>query len=174
MDVACFMGKGLINFYKGVFAVYAIIQESLVRQEKGLELLLDLLTHEYRTLCERKMTLVAHQEFAIQELIRQLVEEKEFVMRMLKGVPLSGYADNLPDEEKAAILSARDRLDVAEQRTSRQAARNSQLVLALLDQNGKSLKTLFKEAVPEVSLVYGRRGSMHTLPSQGALISGRL
>ncbi len=154
--------------------MYAIIQESLSRQEKGLELLLELLTNEYRTLCERKMTLVAHQEFAIQELIRQLVEEKEFVMRLLKGETLSNYAESLSGQERDSIRMTHERLDAVEQQTARQAARNSQLVLALLDQNAKSLKVLFKEAVPEVALVYGRHGAMHSLPSQGALIRGRL
>lgn len=154
--------------------MYDVILASLHRQEKGLELLYTLLRQEYRNICDRKMTLVSHQEFAIQELIRQLVEEKEFIIRLLKGIPLATYAESLSEEARTPLLERLGRLDVAEQTTSRQAARNSQLVLALLDQNGKSMQTLFKEAVPEVALVYGRRGSMHPIPTQGALISGRL
>jgi len=154
--------------------MYDVIIASLQRQEKGLELLLELLVQEYRTICERKMTLVSHQEFSIQELIRQLVEEKEFVIRLLKGVSIAKYAEEQPLAGKETLLTLLKRLDSAEQQTSRQAARNSQLVLALLDQNDKSMQTLFKEAVPAVSLVYGRHGAMHPIPSQGALISGRL
>ncbi|MBQ7457488.1 MAG: flagellar export chaperone FlgN [Desulfovibrio sp.] len=154
--------------------MYDVILESLLRQERGLALLYDLLKQEYNNICDRKMTLVSHQEFSIQELIRQLVEEKEFVIRILKGIPLQKFAQSLADDAAKPLFEALERLDRAEQLTSRQATHNSQLVLGLLDQNSKSMDTLFKEAVPEVSLVYGRRGSMHTLPSQGVIISGRL
>lgn len=154
--------------------MYDVIISSLQRQEKGLELLQELLRIEYKTICERKMTLVSHQEFSIQELIRQLVEEKDLVIRLLQGVPLREYAKGLPEDLQTPLFEKMEVLDKREQETSRQAGRNSQLVLALLDQNSKSMKTLFKEAVPEVALVYGRRGAMNPIPTQGALISGRL
>ena len=154
--------------------MYQLILSSLSRQEKGLQLLQKLLEQEYRIICERKLDLVAHAEFSIQELIRQLVVEKEFVIGLLKGVPLREYAQGLGEEMAQPLLDALMRLDAIEQKSSRQAARNSQLSLALLDQNAKSMQTLFKQAVPEKTLVYGRRGGMRAVASQGALISGRL
>ena len=154
--------------------MYQLILSSLSRQDKGLALLARLLKQEYRIICERKMDLVAHAEFSIQELIRQLVVEKEFVMGLLKGMRLREYAQGLAEELATPMLELLSSLEKAEQKASRQATRNSQLSLALLDQNAKTMQALFKEAVPEKTFVYGRKGSMCSVASQGALISGRL
>jgi len=154
--------------------MHHIIFASLSRQEKGMELLLQLLEQEYAIICERKMDLVAHEEFSIQELIRQLVHEKEFVMGLLQGMRLSEYVQGLASEVAEPILACRARLDLIEQKASRQATRNSQLALALLDQNAKAMQTLFDQAVPKKTLVYGRRGAMNSVSRQGSLISGRL
>ena len=154
--------------------MHQLILESLSRQEKGMELLLTLLQQEYAIICERKMDLVAHEEFSIQELIRQLVQEKEFVMGLLHGMRLAEYCQGLAPEVAAPILAICSQLDAEEQKTSRQAARNSQLALALLDQNARIMQNLFDQVVPKKTLVYGRRGAMNSVARQGSLISGRL
>lgn len=154
--------------------MHQLIFESLSRQEKGMELLLKLLEQEYAIICERKMDLVAHEEFSIQELIRQLVNEKEFVLGLLQGMRLSEYTQGLGEEIAAPLLEVHSRLDAMEQKASRQATRNSQLALALLDQNAKFMQTLFDQAIPKKTLVYGRRGAMNSVARQGSLISGRL
>ena len=154
--------------------MYQLIYTSLVRQAKGLELLRELLSEEYRLICERKMEEVASCEFSIQELIRQLVNEKEFVMERLKGQRLREYAKDLAAEDQKAVLTIAEQIDKNEQKASLQASLNSQLSLALLDQNEKNLQTLFKQVVPENTVVYGRRGAMQKVAAQGALISGRL
>ena len=154
--------------------MYQLIYTSLVRQARGLELLRDLLREEYSLICERKMDVVASCEFSIQELIRQLVNEKEFVMERLKGQRLREYAKDLPADEQEKVLTIAQLIDKNEQKASFQASLNSQLSLALLDQNEKSLQTLFKHVVPENTVVYGRRGAMRKVAAQGALISGRL
>ncbi|MCR5814734.1 MAG: flagellar protein FlgN [Desulfovibrio sp.] len=154
--------------------MHQLIFESLSRQEKGMELLLKLLEQEYAIICERKMDLVAHEEFSIQELIRQLVNEKEFVLGLLQGMRLSEYTQGLAEEIAAPLLEVHSRLDAMEQKASRQATRNSQLALALLDQNAKFMQTLFDQAIPKKTLVYGRRGAMNSVARQGSLISGRL
>ncbi|MBQ7618127.1 MAG: flagellar export chaperone FlgN [Desulfovibrio sp.] len=154
--------------------MYQLILASLSRQEKGLELLQTLLEQEYRLICQRKMDLVSHLEFSIQELIRQLVVEKEFVMERLCGTPLRTYAEGLSLPERTPLLETLLLLDDIEQKTSRQASRNSQLALALLDQNARSMQTLFDQALPQRTLVYGRKGAMQQVAEQGALISGRL
>ena len=153
--------------------MFQLIYESLSRQAKGLDLLGALLAQEYRIICERKMEMVAAAEFSIQELIRQLVAEKEFVMGLLKGRRLREYAAECGEEDAQKLLDLAATVEKNEQKASRQAGRNSQLSLGLLDQNEKTLKALFKEAVPEKTMVYGRRGAMRSMSSQGALLSGR-
>ena len=151
-----------------------VIYASFVRQAKALELLKELLAEEYQVICERNMEVVAGCEFSIQELIRQLVNEKEFVMDRLHGVRLRDYAEHLDPSEAKMILDLANSIDKNEQKASMQASLNCQLSLALLDQNEKTLQTLFKQAVPEKTFVYGRRGAMRAVAAQGALISGRL
>ncbi|MBQ9536833.1 MAG: flagellar export chaperone FlgN [Desulfovibrionaceae bacterium] len=151
-----------------------VIYASLIRQVRGLDLLRELLGKEYRVLCERKMEVVAAFEFSIQELIRQLVNEKEFVMQRLRGQRLLEYAKTLEPDSAQALLDLVAAIDASEQKVSAQASLNSQLSLALLDQNEKNLQTLFKQAVPEKTMVYGRHGAMRQVAAQGALISGRL
>lgn len=154
--------------------MYQLVYGSLSRQAKGLELLGTLLREEYQVICDRKMDDVAAYEFSIQELIRQLVNEKEFVLRLLGGVRVREYAKTLSVEEGNALLEMIQCIDRNEQNSSRQANRNTQLSLGLLDQNEKTLQELFKQAVPDKTVVYGRKGSMRQMSRQGALISGRL
>lgn len=151
-----------------------IIYTSLVRQAKGLELLRNLLVEEYQVICQRQMEVVAALEFSIQELIRQLVNEKEFVIERLKGTRLRDYAKNLEGVEADLVIKLVTEIDKNEQKASLQANLNCQLSLALLDQNEKTLQTLFKQALPEKTFVYGRRGAMQSVSAHGALISGRL
>lgn len=66
-------------------------------------------------------------------------------------------------------------VDKAEQRASRQASRNSQLALALLDQSSRSLQALTRQALPVPADTYGRKGGMRARAHpQAAFISGRL
>ena len=65
-------------------------------------------------------------------------------------------------------------IDVSEQAAARQASRNTNLSLALLDQSSRALQALTKQAMPPKAETYGRRGGMRTLHPQAALISGRL
>nr|MCR4667382.1 flagellar protein FlgN [Desulfovibrio sp.] len=91
--------------------MYQLIVSSLDRQNKGLSLLQKLLLKEYEIICERKVDLVAHAEFSIQELIRQLVVEKEFVMGLLKGMRAREYAQGLADELAEPLVSLLDSLE---------------------------------------------------------------
>ena len=154
--------------------MYQLISTSLCRQAKGLEYLHDLLDEEFRIICGRDMQAVAACEFSIQELIRQLVVEKEFVMERLSGIRVRQYAQQLDDNQRQTIETWAEKIDKEEQVCARKATRNSELSLALLDQNEQSLQTLFKEAVPEETFVYGRRGAMRPVAAQGSLIHGRL
>lgn len=155
--------------------MHQIIRESLSRQDKALALLCELLEEEYRILLSRDTDGVAALEFSIQELIRQIAVEKTLVIRTLDGVRVSDYAAGLPQEEGLEILTLFASVDAGEQHVSRQASRNAQLSLALLDQSTRTLQALTTQAAPPRAGVYGRKGGMrHELHPQAALISGRL
>lgn len=155
--------------------MYTRIHESLFRQDKALCLLRDLLEEEYSILLGRDTKKVASLEFSIQELIRQLAVEKSLVIRSLAGMRVLEFAQSLPDDQKDEILRLFQAVDNGEQSVSRQASRNAQLSLALLDQSTNTLKALTSQVVPPQAGVYGRTGDMrHEMHPRAALISGRL
>lgn len=151
------------------------IQESLHRQEKALELLRDLLEEEYEMLLARQTKAVASLEFSIQELIRQLAVEKALVIRSLDGEKVLDFAARQPREHNETLQKLYKSIDDGEQRVSRQASRNAQLSLALLDQSTRTLQALTSQAAPPMAGIYSRHGDMrYELHPQAALISGRL
>ncbi len=151
------------------------IYESLSRQNKALCLLRDLLEEEYNCLLGRETDAVVSLEFSIQELIRQLAVEKTSVIKQLGGMRAMEYASVLPDAMGAALRDILQGIDVSEQSVSRQASRNTNLSLALLDQSSRTLQALTSQAMPPKAETYGRRGGMSVQRSpQAALISGRL
>lgn len=151
------------------------IYESLSRQDKALCLLRDLLEEEYTCLLDRDTDAVVSLEFSIQELIRQLAVEKTSVIRGLGGMRAMEYATALPDDMGVALREILQRIDTTEQSVARQASRNTNLSLALLDQSSRALQALTSQAMPPKAETYGRRGGMSTQrQTQAALISGRL
>lgn len=155
--------------------MYRTIYESLSRQVKALDLLRDLLEEEYRLLLARKTDDIAALEFSIHELIRQTAAEKNLVGRGLQGGRVMDYAAMLPEEQAQPLKELFQNIDSGEQSVSRQASRNAQLSLALLDQSTRTLNALTGLAVPPKAETYGRRGGMRFLPHpEAALISGRL
>lgn len=154
--------------------MYQIIQESLFRQDKALHLLRDLLEEEYEVLLGRDTGAVASLEFSIQELIRQIAVEKSLVIRSLAGKRVLEYAETLDDEQASVLRQLFQSVDGGEQGASRQASRNAQLSLALLDQSAHTLKALTSRVTPHTG-VYSRDGGMRKAAHpQAALISGRL
>ena len=155
--------------------MHTTVHTSLIRQSKALALLCELMEEEYQTLLGHNTDAVVALEFSIQELIRQLAAEKATVMKALAGVRVKEYAANLPQAEGEALLDLLGAIDKAEQSVSRQATRNSQLSLALLDQSSRTLVALTSQVMPPKAETYGRRGGMRTHGHpEAALISGRL
>lgn len=155
--------------------MYTTVHTSLIRQSKALTLLCELMEEEYQTLLGHNTDAVVALEFSIQELIRQLAAEKATVMKALAGVRVKEYVATLPQAQGGALLDMLTVIDRAEQEAARQATRNSQLSLALLDQSSRTLMALTSQAMPPKAETYGRRGGMrpHAHP-EAALISGRL
>ena len=155
--------------------MHTTVHTSLIRQSKALALLCELMEEEYQTLLGHNTDAVVALEFSIQELIRQLAAEKATIMKALAGVRAKEYAASLPQAEGAALLDLLTVIDRAEQEAARQATRNSQLSLALLDQSSRTLVALTSQVMPPKAETYGRRSGMrpHGHP-EAALISGRL
>ena len=155
--------------------MYTTVHTSLIRQSKALALLCELMEEEYQTLLGHNTDAVVALEFSIQELIRQLAAEKATIMKALAGVRAKEYAATLPQAEGAALLDLLTVIDRAEQDAARQATRNSQLSLALLDQSSRTLQALTSQVMPPKAETYGRRGGMRVQNHpEAALISGRL
>lgn len=135
----------------------------------------ELLEEEYAALLARDTDGVVALEFSVQELIRQLAVEKYLVIRQLNGSKVLEYAALLPDEQCGALRSCFAAIDESEQRVSRQASRNAQLSLALLDQSSRQPAGACRQAMPPKAETYGRKGGMnYQAHPQAALISGRL
>lgn len=156
--------------------MYQNIHDSLFRQHKALQLLGELLEEEYGNLLRRDTNDIVALEFSIQELIRQIAVEKTEVMRELGDMKVLDYVSTLPEEQGAALNRLFLMVDDAEQIMSRQASRNAQFSLALLDQSSRNLLALTSQVVPRKMDTYDRRGDMgrYSGRPQAALISGRL
>ncbi|MBQ3058817.1 MAG: flagellar export chaperone FlgN [Desulfovibrio sp.] len=155
--------------------MYQLIYESLFRQDKALTLLAHLLAEEYHILLDRDTATVAQLEFSIQELVRQLAVEKTFIIDLLKGCRVMDYADSLSQEEGQALRGLFASIDNNEQQASRQASRNAQLSLALLDQSSRNLHAITSQVTPATGEIYCRRGDMcRAGHPEAAILSGRL
>ncbi|MBQ4566901.1 MAG: flagellar protein FlgN [Desulfovibrio sp.] len=155
--------------------MYQMIHDSLFRQSKALAVLAHLLEEEYHILLDRDAQAVAAQEFSIQELVRQLAVEKTLVIKTLNGVRVLEFCKGLPEDQAQSLRELFTAIDKNEQLVSRQASRNAQLSLALLDQSSRNLKAITSQLTPATGDTYGRRGGMRraSVP-QAAILSGRL
>lgn len=152
---------------------YEQIRGNLVRQEKGMQLLLQLLEEEFSLLQENKTDDVVALEFSIHELLRQLADERMAVKAVMQNTRLAEYAEMLEPEQCAAIKTLLKGIDDAEQKSARQASHNTRLSLALLDQSQGLLDYLQDQVAPKNDVVYGRKGAFRTHRTGPALLSGR-
>lgn len=151
------------------------IHDNLYRQRQAMILLQELLLEEYALVLARDTTAVVALEFSIHELVRQLAREKSEIIRLLEGGKLLHYVELLPGEQGDALRPLYTDIDAAEQAASRQASRNAELSLALLDQSQRIMQELHNRFNPPTGGTYGRSGSMDEKhrPSP-SYISGRL
>ncbi|MDL2266518.1 flagellar protein FlgN [Desulfovibrio sp. OttesenSCG-928-G15] len=153
--------------------MFAIIQGNLTRQFKALELLHSLLEEEFDLLRERDSEAVATLEFSIHELLRQIAVERMDVKNTMQGTKLLEYATMLPDEEGAEVRRLFHLIDSLEQHCARQATRNTELSLALLDQSQSLLSFLHKQITPKPAQCYGRSGRISQARPGAAIYSAR-
>ncbi|MDR0826919.1 MAG: flagellar protein FlgN [Desulfovibrio sp.] len=154
--------------------MYELIRQNLHRQFKGLELLCSLLDEEFSLLCAHDTDSVSALEFSIHELLRQIVAERVDLKKQIQGATVLEYAGMLPDEDGQEIMRLHHLIDALEQSGSRQAARNSELSLALLDQSQSLLLFLHKQIAPRQEECYGARGKLKESRPAATLYSGRM
>jgi hypothetical protein len=160
--------------------VITAIQENLTRQIRALQLLSSLLEEEFADLCARKPHEVSELEISIQELMRQIAQERQslrgFINRVAPGkARLREILAGLDAEQAAALSQSMATLDRAEQICAIQADKNRQLVMGLYDQSMKLLKQLHQAIEPGKSDMYSRRGRFaKSLQPQNSVFRGRL
>lgn len=150
---------------------------SLVRQAKGTELLLSLLREEYALLRKGRPDEVTGLEMDIQELVRQLVREREFLIRVLERAGRGRLADFLAgvDPERRGEFEAwRARIIAHEQESARQTSVNAELAMALWEQSGNLLRHFQNQVVPRERNTYTSKGTWGSRPATATMVRGRL
>ncbi|MBG0776859.1 MAG: flagellar export chaperone FlgN [Desulfovibrionaceae bacterium] len=154
------------------------IKANLTRQSKALEVLDDLLQEEFTHLMERRPQEVTQLEFSIHELLRQVAAERLCLKNELAERSVRVLADALPEamaDEASELKGLADAIERLEQRCSRQASSNAELVLALMDQGQDMLEFLHEKIAPSHKDTYARSGRLaRTGTTQARLLSGRL
>ncbi len=151
-----------------------VIHGNLDRQDKALTLLNELLHEEFSLLMTRDTEAVMTLEFSIHELLRQIAQEKEAVIRRLGGGRVLDYALMLPEEEGDILRALWERIDAGEQTCARQATQNTQLSLGLMDQSKDLLEYLHSRILPPQETTYGRKGRYQQAHPAPSLFSSRL
>lgn len=164
--------------------MYNIILGNLDRQAKALELLSSLQEEEFSLLVKRDTDAIMAQEFSIHELLRQIAVEKESTMRRLGGGKVRDYAELLEQSDAgengegarkaAALRQLWDTIDELEQLCARQATRNTQLSLGLMDQSKELMDYLHKRLLPPQRQTYDRGGMFTQVRPDAALLNARL
>ena len=152
---------------------YERIRGNLVRQQKGMELLLELLEEEFSLLQKNNTEDVVALEFSIHELLRQLADERMDIKNIMQATRIGEYAELLEEERCAEIKNILKFIDLAEQKSARQASHNTRLSLALLDQSQSLLEYLHDQVAPKAEVVYGRNGGFRSQRGGPSLLSGR-
>ena len=152
--------------------MFATIESILNRQDKALDLMLELLEEEFSLLMERDTDTIMTFEFSIHELLRQLANEKESIIRTLGGGKLRDYAEMLSQDKKEIILTLWLSIDQKEQHCARQASLNTRLSLGLLDQSKDLLNYLHERIIPPQRTSYCRNGAYAKQHPQASVFSG--
>jgi len=156
------------------------IANSLFRQYRGLELLYALLGEEYSQMLEKDDSeeLATH-ELSIQELLRQLVREKEeihFCVGSLSA-PENKVTDILhlfPEKDREELSEILEDLSRLEERCNKQAEVNADIAMALVEQSNNILEYFNKQLWPEQGDVYSKNAKWQHFNSNAAILQGKL
>ena len=152
--------------------------ENLSRQAQALSLLAQLLEEEFSHLRALDPKAVMGIEFSIQELMRQIAQErldfKSMFGEIAPGLRLVEAVGGFVEPYCTRIRELMLRINQAETACSERASRNYKMALGLFDQSQGYVNFLQQQIIPKAE-VYSARGRYGKTPSsQGALLSGRL
>jgi hypothetical protein len=154
------------------------IKASLDRQERGLQLLQQLLQEEFSHLSSRSPQEIGGVEFSIQELLRQLATEREDLVRLVRAedgqTRLSGLIDSMPPVVAHPLRAALERIVCAEQACSVQAGMNAEIAIGLAELNRDLITFLQAEILPKSESIYSRQGRWQKEGAAPAMVRGRL
>jgi hypothetical protein len=139
---------------------------NLTRQKLTLELLEKLQAEEIAHLMDLNPAAVSSVELSIQELLRQLMAEREELRAITRSVDpgaarlsqILGTMDDVARKTVNILLSDIDRL---EQSRAVQAEKNSRMAVALFEQS-KSYVNFIQEKITPKPPTYTRRGALGT------------
>ena len=154
-----------------------IILGSLIRQAKGTELLCLLLREEYALLREGQPDKVAGIEMGIQELIRQLVREREFLVSRLQLAELDKLGvllDTLGPGDRLVFETWQAKIITHEQDSGQLASINADLAMALWKQSGVLLSHFQNQVAPRERNTYSSKGTWQDRTATATLVRGRL
>lgn len=149
---------------------------SLIRQARGTELLCQLLREEHALLRAGKPDAVAGLEMSIQELIRQLVRERESLADALQRAgfaKLGPFLDGLGEVERRVFETWRAKIIADEQESARQATVNADLAMALWKQSGSLLSHFQSQVAPKERNTYTAKGTWRDRTATATLLRGR-
>lgn len=154
-----------------------IILGSLVRQAKGTELLCQLLREEYFLLRAGEPDRVAALEMSIQDLIRQLVREREALKEHLQAEGMTGLAvflETLSPAQRRIFETWHARIITHEQDSGQLASVNADLAMALWKQSGVLLRHFQDRVAPKERNTYSAKGTWQDRAATATLVRGRL
>lgn len=156
-----------------------IIEYNLIRQQKALKLLHSLLCKEYMHLRGREQSELAGEQLGIQELIRQLAEEREELSGLIRKMAgcemnLEQFVLQLPGEDREVFSRLLRGIKKQEDLCSGQAEKNADLALALVEQSQQLMDFLQQRIKSESGEIYSREGDWLMNRAEPALIQGRL
>lgn len=154
-----------------------IILSDLIRQAKGTELLCQLLREEYALLRAGEPDRVAALEMSIQDLIRQLVRERETLTGRLRAADMPGLAvflETLSPEDRLVFETWRARIVAHEQDSGQLASVNAELAMALWKQSGVLLRHFQEQVAPRQRTTYSAKGTWQDRATTATLVRGRL
>ena len=149
---------------------------SLVRQARGTELLCQLLREEHALLRAGQPDAVAGLEMSIQELIRQLVRERESLADALQRAgfgKLGPFLEGLDEAERRVFETWRAKTIAGEQESARQATVNADLAMALWKQSGSLLSHFQNQVAPKERNTYTAKGTWRDRTATATLVRGR-
>ena len=156
------------------------ISNSLFRQHQGLQLLQELLQEEHSQMVEKGDSgeLATH-ELSIQELLRQLLKEREEVHLGIGNLtsPQNRVSDILhlfPEQEKERVSSILEELNKLEAECNKQAEINADIAMALVEQSNNLLEYFNKQLWPQQGDVYCKDAKWQHFNSNAAILQGKL